>query len=152
MERRELPYRNLRARRCGDQHARERVGFITQLPRIAHCHGVALAAFDCLGHCRAADRGLDDVLHVADAQAVTGRFDPIDVEIEETASRQAIRESASSARHIVHGILDRDPDALDFREIRTEHLDPDRAAHAGGEHLVTGLDRHPPDVRHAGIA
>ena len=129
----------------------QRGGVVAILARVAHLHAVALAALDRARHGRAADRGLDHRVHVLDREAEArrrrrGRRGS-------RGSRPPVVRSANTLR--VPGtscerVRDLDGGRLDAREVVAEHLDAERAAHAGREHLGARLDRHPPQVRHAG--
>ena len=96
----------LRHRRRGDEHALECVEVFAEIPRVADADRVALAAFDGRGDGLSADGGLDDVVHIADAQAVArGRF-AVHVEVEEVAAGGALGEDAAGVGKIAERFLD----------------------------------------------
>jgi hypothetical protein len=64
-------------------------------------------------------------------------------------ARQPLREHAACAGHRAERRLDVDGHLLDATGIGAVDLDRGGAAHAGRQHLVARLDRHPPQVRHA---
>ena len=82
----------------GHEHALERVEVFAKIAGIADIDRIALAAFDRGGDGLAADGGFDDVVHVADAQAVARGGFAIDVKIEEITAGCALGENAAGVR------------------------------------------------------
>src|SRR5205814_3571811 len=121
-----------------------------QIARIAHIDGVALAAFDRGGDRIAAERGRDHVLNVTDHETITGEAITVGNYIEIVAADDALSIGARRAGNRLEHLLDLAGDALHLGKVGTEHLDANRSADAGREHVDPRLDRHGPGVRDAG--
>ena len=125
-------------------------GIAAVFARIADADRVALAALDRRGDRLGAERRGDHVLHVADHQAVAGELRAVGVDIEVVAANDALGEGAGRARHRSHDGLDLPREPFDLGKVGAEHLDADRRADAGGEHVDARLDRHGPGIGYAG--
>jgi hypothetical protein len=71
----------LRARGRCDEYLLQRRDIVAKLACVADIERVALWPFNRRGDVHTADSGLDDVLDVADGQAVTGGLGAVDVEV-----------------------------------------------------------------------
>ena len=95
-------------------------------------------------------RRRDHVLHVADGQAVAAERDPVGHDVEIVAPDHALGVGAGGAGHRLDHGLDLAGGLFHLGEVGAEHLDADRRADAGREHVDAGPDRHRPGVRDAG--
>ena len=118
--------------------------------RIADADGVALAALDGRGHRLGAERHGDHVLHVADHQPVARELRAVGIDVQVIAADGALGIGARGARHVADHRLDLARDLVDLGQVLAEHLDADRRADAGREHVDARLDRHGPGIGHAG--
>src|SRR5205085_2847757 len=110
---------------------------------ITNAYRIALAAFDGGGDGFPADRRFDDVVDIANGQAITSSGFAVRFEIEKVAASRAFREGAAGVREIGKGFLDLHRDILNRAKIVAEDFDAQNGAEAGGEHFGAGLDRHP---------
>ena len=115
------------AQRRGDEHALERVEVVAEIARVADADRVTLAAFDGRGDGLAADGRFDDVVHVADAQAVARGGFAVHVEVEEVSAGGALGEDAAGVGKIAERLLNIDRDVFDLLEVGAEDLDPERS-------------------------
>ncbi len=125
-----------------------RVG--THFARVAHGDTVAFATFDGGGHHLAAERRADHVLQLADRQAVARQLLAVRFDVQVEAAGDALGESAGRSRHGLDHRFDLLGQFLHLVETLAEHLDADRRADAGGQHVDARLDRHRPGVGDAG--
>ena len=98
----------------GDEHALEGVEVFAEIAGVAHVDRITLAPFDGRSDGLAADGGFDDVVHVADAQAVARGGFAIHVEVEEIAAGRALGEDAARVRKIAERFLDLHRDFFDL--------------------------------------
>ena len=152
LEGRDLGEGDLAAVRRLDQHPLEGGGVLAELARVADVDRVALPAFDGLRDVQPADRRLDDLVHLAHAQTVTGGLLPVDADVEVEAAHEPLGDRAAGALDAGQHLLDGRRDGFDLAEVTAEHLDAKLAADPGRQHLCAGLDRHPPEVGHARVA
>ena len=61
----------IRAHRHGDKHALQRIEVFAEIARVADVDGITLAAFDGRRDGLAANGGFNDVVYIADGEAVT---------------------------------------------------------------------------------
>ena len=111
--------------------------------------GIALAPLDDLADVVAADGRRDDGLNVGHRQAVAGRGQPVDVDVDVAPARQALGQRRRHAGNVLHGGLDLSGEPVDGRQIGARHLDAHRALDARGQHVDAVADRRHPDVRQA---
>ena len=134
-----------------DQHlGRDRLRIAAEVARIADADGVALAALDRGGHRLGAERHGDHVLHVADHQPIAGELRAVRIDVEVVAADHPLGVGAGRARHGAEDRLDLARELLDLGEVGAEHLDADRRADAGRQHVDARLDRHGPGIGDAG--
>ncbi len=130
----------------GTSTLRSDVQVAAQVLRIADVDREAVAPFDGGADRRAADGALDDALDVADPQAVARQLVGLGDDVQVEAAQVALVEDAARPLDGRHQVLERDADPLHLVEVGAEDLDPDRRAHAGGQHVDARLDRHGPGV------
>ena len=105
---------HLRASRRWNEHAFERVDVLAKIARVSRVDRITLAAFH--GGCDvfAADGRLDDVIHIADFEAVARGGFAVDSEIEKITADGALGERAACIGHISQLALDLHRELLDF--------------------------------------
>ena len=130
--------------------ARDRLRIGAQVARIADRHPVALAPFDRRRHGLAAHRHHDRILDVANGKPVAAECDPVRHDVEKIAADDALGIGTARARDGLQHRLDLARDRLHLGEIGAEHLDPDRRADAGREHVDARADGLRPGVGDAG--
>jgi hypothetical protein len=140
---------NLCSARRRHEHAPELIQIFAEVACVTDVDAVALAAFHGGRHVLAADRGHDDVLAVGNRQAVARELVAVEREVEVVAAGGALGQDAARAADVAQHVLEVLADGLDHLEVRSENLDADRRAYAGGQHVDAILDRHRPDVRDA---
>ena len=89
----------------------------------------------------------DDVLDVADADAVACGGRPVDLDVQVLAAGHLLRIDVAGARHLSDDLGDLPRQALEHPEIGAEQLDADLRADAGRQHVDAVDDRHRPDGR-----
>src|SRR5204863_9363657 len=100
---------------------------VAKIPRVSHVDRVPLTTLDGSRDVLAADRRLDDILHVGDQQPMPRDRLAIDADVGEVALRDRFRIDTPRTGDTLQQTLDLTADALDFIQIRTENLDPDRS-------------------------
>ena len=130
----------------GYQDPFEGVEITAEIAVIADVDRIALEALNGLGDRHAAHRGLNDLLDIADVDAVAGRLQAVDLDIEIVAADHPLGDGREGPRHGPHHGLDLLADAAQSRQIVAHDLDADRGLDAGREHIDAGLDRHGPGV------
>ena len=96
-------------------------------------------------------RDLDDVLHVADVDAVAGDAVAVDLDTRDTACRRCGRRRCRSRPGTsLEELLDLQADAFDLPQVGAVDLDAHHRAEAGLEHDDARLDRLEPRRQHAG--
>ncbi len=149
--RRELAERNLRAGRRGHHDVlaqRPQVG--TEIAVVTQVDRVALQAFDGRGQRHAAERDGQNILHVADGQAVARDGVAINFKFDEAPAHHAFGERARGAGNLADDSLDLGADAFERGEIRPGDLDADGRLDAGGKHVNARANGHGPRVVQAG--
>src|SRR5207249_3156633 len=135
--------RDLCACRRGNEHALERVEVFAKVARITRVHRITLTPFHGGRNVLAADGGFDDVVDVADSQAVTrGRF-AVDGEIEKISADCALGERAARIWKLSQFFLDLDTKFLNLAKIWTKNFHAEDATKSRGEHFRARLDWHP---------
>ena len=129
---------------------RDRLRIAAVVARIADADGVAFAPLDRGRHRLGAERHGDHVLQVADHQSVAGELRAVGIDVEIVAADHPLGVGARGARHGADDSLDLARELLHLGEVGAEHLDADRRADAGRQHVDARLDRHGPGVGHAG--
>ena len=79
-------------------------------------------------------------------QAVARERVAVGLDVEVIAAGHALGIGAGRAGNVVHHRLDLLRDLLEFRQVLAEHLDADRRADAGRQHVDARLDRHGPGI------
>ena len=125
---------------------------ITKIPRVAHDDAVAFTALDRGRDDSAAERGRNDFLYIADRKAITRGRLAVGRDLDIVSAAQPFGKGARRARDGFDDALDLGREPLKVMQIRAEHLDADRGADAGGEHIDACLDWHRPGVADAGKA
>ena len=74
------------AQRGRNQDAPQLFRRVSEFGTIAHVHRITLQTLHRLGNIHAAHSGHDDVLDIADGEAIARRFLPFDLEVEEIAA------------------------------------------------------------------
>ena len=85
----------------------------------------------------------------ADADRVTSRGGPVDLDVEVLAARHLLGIDVAGARHLPNNIRHVARDLFEHCEVRPENLHTDFGSHSGGQHVDPVDDRHGPDIRHA---
>ena len=83
---------------------------------------------------------------IVDGEPVAGQFVAFEVEVEKVAAAGALGKYTAGPWYIFERCLKLAADLFDFVEVRSEHLDAEGRADAGGEHVGAGLDGHGPGV------
>ena len=148
-ERRHLRQRYLRTRRGRNQYAAQLFGIIAQFTRITQVDRITLQPLHRLCHIDAADRALDDILHIRDGQTVACDGVTVDVEIEVIAAHGAIAKGGERVRHCFQHQLDFLDAVFQDGQIRPGNLDTDGRLDAGGKHVDARFDRIGPCIGHA---
>ena len=90
------------------------------------------------------------MLEIADGDAVARQLVAARGDVEVIAASDAFSVGTRRPRHRLDGLFDLAGQLLDLAQILAEHLDADRRADAGRQHVDTRLDRHGPRVGHTG--
>ena len=151
-ERGQLRQRHVRAGRGRHEHAAQHGQVVAQFARVPQVDRIALQPLDRERDVAAADRRLDDVLDVADGQAVAGDLVAVDLEVEIVAADHALGEHAERAGLVAQDGFDPLADLLQDGQVGPGDFDADRGLDPGREHVDARLDRHGPGVGHAGQA
>ena len=138
--------RNLGAGGRWHEHRAQGRQVVAQLPAVAKVHRVARQAFDRGRQVGAANGGLNDVLDVANGQAVAGNRFAVDVEVQVAAPHHPLGIDAGGSGQRPYDRFDFLAEPLKLRQVRAPDLDADGCADAGGEHVDAGLDWHRPSV------
>ena len=109
--------------------------------RQAHDDVEAAVALEQLAGRLAADRDLDDVLHLADAEPVAGQRLTVELDGEDRQARDLLDLDVAGAPDAADRGLDLLRRALQDVEVVAEDLDADVAAHAGDQLVDAQLDR-----------
>ena len=139
--------RNLRARRRVDQHSLQRVDIAAVVAQVADVDRVPFAPLDRGRDRFAADRGHQYVIGIIHGQSVACQLIAFEIEVEEVAAGRPLGKHAGRTGDVLQGHLDLFANLFDFAQVGAEHLDAERRAHAGGQHVDAGLDRHGPGIR-----
>lgn len=145
-DRRELAERNLGAARRLDQHTREIGQRVAESLLVTHVHRIPLAALDRTSDVLASDCRFDDVLHVADHQAMARDGLAVNRDVREVALRHAFRIDAPRAGHSLKRPLDLPSYSLNLVQVRAEDLDPHRRLDTGQQHVQPIPNGLRPDV------
>jgi len=133
---------DLLAARPGHEDSLHGLDAVASLTGVADTDGVAFAAFDGGGGADAAQGDLDDILHIADADAVAGDLLAVDVDLQVRLADDAIGydriggDRGDRLEHfgeLVSGLFD-------VLEPVAEDLDSHRSAHARLQHHQSGGD------------
>ena len=90
-----------------------------------------------------------DILHVLHHDAVARQGRPVRRHLEIVAADAALGIGGRRSRHRLQNLLDLLGELVDLDQIGSDHLDADRRADTGRQHVDARLDRHGPGVRHA---
>ena len=134
----------------GDEQILHRLLVFAEGAGVADADGEPLAAFDGRGDRLAAQGRLDDVLNVADVDAVAGRLLAVDVDLQVAFADDLVGEDVDRAGDLLEHGGDLLRDLLDLVQVVAEDLHADHRAHAGGQHVDAVDDRLGPDVAPAG--
>ena len=126
------------------------LGIVPQVARISHVDREPLPPLDRRRHGLAAERRRDGVLNVLDHDAVARERGSVRRHFEIVAANAALRVGRRCSRHGFENLLDLLGELIDLNQIGADHLDADRRADAGRQHVDAGLDRHCPSIRDAG--
>ena len=103
---RHLGDRDMGAGRGRDQHPAQGLQVVAEVALVADVDRIALQSLDRLGDVHAADRRLDDVLHIADRQPVAGGGLAVDGVVEVVAADHPFGIGAQGSRDGAHHRLD----------------------------------------------
>src|SRR5207245_2857327 len=101
----------------GDEDPFQGIEVVAKIASVTDADGIALAAFDCGGDGFSADGRFDNVVDVANGEAIASSSLAVGFEIEKVAARGALGEGAASVRKIGQGFFDLHCDILDRAEI-----------------------------------
>jgi len=121
-----------------------------ELPQVADANRVALPALDGLHDVHAADGDFDDILHVADADAVAGDSVAVDFKLEIRLADDPVGHDVGRAGNLLEQLLNLQTDALDFLQVAPVNLHAHHGAKAGLQHDEARLDRLQECRQHAG--
>lgn len=125
-----------------------RVG--THFTWIAHGDTEAFAAFDRGRRQFGAECRRNHILHLADGQDISGKLRAVGFDVEVEATGDPFGEGRGGAGYGLDHRFDLLGELFHLIKVLAEHLDADRCADAGGQHVDTGLDRHGPGIGDAG--
>ena len=137
-------------RRTADQQLLDRFFIHAEVAGIADAHRKTFAAFDGRGDGLTAQRDFDDVLNVADIDAIAGRLFAVDVDFQIAFTDDLVGKDVHGTANSLEHLGDLFGHALNLIEIVAVHLDANHRAHARGEHVDSVDDRLRPDVAPAG--
>ena len=102
---------------AGHQDLLQLGNVLAELAQVADADRVALPALDRLHDVHAADGDLDDVLHVADVDAVAGDAVAVDLELQIRLADDAVGDDVGRAGNLREQLLDLQADALDLLQV-----------------------------------
>src|SRR5207247_7948076 len=120
---RDLAERHLRAVTATDEDAANGGRVISEVPRVAHLYGEALASLDSGRHLFAAQRQTNDLLRIARGEPVARQRVCIWPNVEIPPAKRTLGVDARGARQRRQRALDVLPNTLDHLEIGSENLD-----------------------------
>src|SRR5207244_4784113 len=91
---------NLRTSRGWDQHALDRIEVLPEIGGVTRPNRITLARFHRSGDRFAANRRLDDVVHVTDGQTIARSGFAIYIEVEEVTANRSFGKGAPRVRKI----------------------------------------------------
>lgn len=122
---------------------------LAQLPRIAHADGIAFPTFHGVGKILTPNGNLDDVLHIADVDAVAGEHFPIGFELDVGPADNPVGNDVRGAGHFAQNLLHLQADLFDLLGIRAKDLDTHHGPEAGLQHDDPRLDWLQPGRKHS---
>ena len=152
----DLSERHLGTIRGDHRQARQRLRVFAEGAFVAQGDGEAFTAVDDLAQRGTADGAFDHQVEIIGVEPIAGCHRAFDGDLaEEPAVMPLCHHTAGvggGARIARQRLLDGDRGGFQPLGVATVQGDAQGAADAGGEHLGTGLDRHPPQIGHARVA
>src|SRR5262249_22823164 len=117
-----VPQRDLRSIRCGDNDISESFYVFAKIPRIPHPNGETLTSLDGKRDIFSTDRGFDDVLGIPDIDSISGSGGSIDANIKVRSPGDSLSVEICSSRHSAQNAFDIDGFLFDRLQIRAKHF------------------------------
>src|SRR5204863_6519912 len=109
---------------------------------VADIDGIALPVFDGGGDGLSPDGSFDDLVNVADGEAVARRGLAVRGDIQKVTAGGALGENAAGVREIAQGLFDLNAYILNHAKIGAEDFDHENRAKASSEHTSARLTGH----------